>query len=264
MEIIGVHPNSAHPYGESLSAANKTTDTGVPHRALTGNGKRQAFMNYTLNALKFHHKSPEALERIRKTIAALRINGVDTSRLSPYPKNKKTQRGNYAEIVLAEYLEASTTVSLPIYRLRYNPNPDQSMKGDDVLMFDLDSKPIRVIIGESKFRKTPDKAAVEEIVEGLTRSNTGVIPASLTFVADRLFNEGRGDLGQRVLDCAELFMSDRLDVSYVGFLMSNTNAGANIDRSTESGLHNLLMISLGVDSPEVLVDDAFQRLEQDL
>ncbi|MFQ6963494.1 MAG: Hachiman antiphage defense system protein HamA [Oscillospiraceae bacterium] len=44
------------------------------------------------------------------------------------------------------------------YRLRYNTNPDQSMKGDDVLLFDLDSDPVRIVVGESKFRGTPDEA----------------------------------------------------------------------------------------------------------
>jgi len=51
---------------------------------------------------------------------------------------------------LAEYLSSTTDAQLPIYRLRYNTNPDQSMKGDDVLLFDLDAEPVRIIIGESR------------------------------------------------------------------------------------------------------------------
>ena len=44
------------------------------------------------------------------------------------------------------------------------------MKSDDVLLFDLDAAPVRIIVGESKFRTTPDKQAVVDIVDGLVRS----------------------------------------------------------------------------------------------
>jgi hypothetical protein len=54
--------------------------------------------------------------------------------------------------------------------VRYNPNVDQSMKGDDVLAFDLDSHPVRVIVGEAKVRATSTKGSVQEIVTGLVRS----------------------------------------------------------------------------------------------
>jgi hypothetical protein len=36
------------------------------------------------------------------------------------------------------------------------------MKGDDVLAFDLDSHPVRVIVGEAKFRATSTKDSVQE------------------------------------------------------------------------------------------------------
>jgi Cap4 SAVED domain len=90
--------------------------------------------------------------------------------LPRFPIDPSTRKGNLAEVVLAEYLVAATGIVLPIYRLRYNPNIDQSMKGDDVLAFDLDSNPVRIIVGEAKFRGTSTKKAVEEIVDGLARS----------------------------------------------------------------------------------------------
>ena len=104
-----------------------------------------------------------------------------------FPTNASTRKGNLAEVILAEYVVAASGLALPVYRLRYNPNIDQSMKGDDVLAFDLDANPVRIVIGEAKFRGVSTKKAVEEIVEGLVRSYKGGIPASLQFVADRLF-----------------------------------------------------------------------------
>jgi Cap4 SAVED domain len=181
--------------------------------------------------------------------------------LPRFPIDPSTRKGNLAEVVLAEYLVAATGIVLPIYRLRYNPNIDQSMKGDDVLAFDLDSNPVRIIVGEAKFRGTSTKKAVEEIVDGLARSYKAGIPASLQFVADRLFEAGDAPLGERVLACAILFARGNLRLDYVGLLLSDSRAAERVDSATPASLHRLAMISFGVDAPDALVDDCYGDLE---
>jgi hypothetical protein len=264
-KIIGEHP-TGHPYGISLSAIDKLTsdEVRVQHRILSEKGNRDVFMDFTVNALKFHHFDAETLSRRKHLIESFKIKNLKMPSNLLYPTAEKTQRGNFAEIVLAEYLCASTTATLPVYRLRYNPNPQQSMKGDDVLMFDLDSKPARIIVGEAKFRGVPNKQAVTEIIEGLLRSHKAQLPVSLTFVSDRLFERGNSTLGQRVLDCADLIAADKLNIDYVGFLLSNHNGSRHVDKNTTNELHSLMMISLGVNSPREMVREAFQRLEVDL
>ncbi|GHV32387.1 hypothetical protein FACS18949_03140 [Clostridia bacterium] len=183
--IIGEHP-TGHTYGVSLAAYDKQTDSGFQHRELTENGKTDSFLAYTVSALRTHHLSDEELEDRKATIASFKIQGLDYAALSlslsPYPREESMRKGNFAEVVTAEYLEAATSANLPVYRLRYNPNVNQSMKGDDVLLFDLDSDPVRIIVGEAKFRGTPSKSAVAEMVDGLQRSHSGGLPASLPFV----------------------------------------------------------------------------------
>jgi hypothetical protein len=210
-----------------------------------------------------HHASPAALKRTEEHKEAMKLLGFDTeqARLRRFPTNPSTQKGNLAEIVLAEYIVAASGVVLPVYRLRYNPNVDQSMKGDDVLAFDLDMKPVRIIVGEAKFRAAASTAAVEEIVEGLCRSHRGGIPMSLQFVADRLFDSGQVELGRRVLDCAKLFAQGELRIDYVGLLLSDAQAGARVDDATPASLHRLAMISLGVSQPDSLVSACYQELE---
>jgi hypothetical protein len=166
-----------------------------------------------------------------------------------------------AEIVLAEYIVAASSAALPVYRLRYNPNVDQSMKGDDVLAFDLDADPVRIIVGEAKFRGTSANKAVEDIVEGLIRSYKAGVPASLQFVADRLFEAGDAPLGERVLQCAILFARGRLRLDYVGLLLSDDRTAERVDVATPASLHRLAMISLGVHDPDVLIDDCYRDLE---
>lgn len=262
--IIKEHPKS-HPYGISLSATDGATACGCQHRALKENTDQwDAFMDFTVEALRTHHVSDADLQRRKALIDSMKIDGLQLSRILPYPTAEKTQRGNFAEVVLAEYLKAVTDAEMPVYRLRYNPNIQQSMKGDDVLLFDLDSDPVRIIVGESKFRGTPSKATVDEIITGLKRSHEGKLPVSLMFVVNRLFDEGNQELGEKVLQCTRLIMADKLTIDYIGFLMSNGYTDRNIYRSTTDELHNLLMISLAMSAPENVVKEAYERLEAEL
>jgi hypothetical protein len=178
------------------------------------------------------------LQRLGHTTAAA---GVQR-----FPRNASTRKGNLAEIVLAEYIVATSHAGLPVYRLRYNPNVDQSMKGDDVLAFDLDSEPVRIVIGEAKFRGTSTKAAVDEMIAGLVRSNRTGLPASLAFVGERLYDAGQHELADRVMHCVILFSEDRLQLDYVGLLMSDAQSEARVNRHTPTDLRRLAVISLGL------------------
>lgn len=263
MSIINQHPDGANPFAVSLVSNDCMTISGVAHRALEENGHSDILLKYMEDALQKHHISPDALQRHMDLITSLKIANLPIPR-SPYPQTLTTQKGNFAEVFLAEYLSSTTDTQLPIYRLRYNTNPDQSMKGDDVLLFDLDSDPVRIIVGESKFRSVPDKQSVVDIVDGLVRSNKAGLPVSLMFVAERLFQENKPELGQKVQNCAMLFATNKLRIDYVGLLMSNHNAKNHINKHTDNKLHNLLMISLGMQDPQIIVKHAFEGLENNL
>ncbi|GHV47435.1 hypothetical protein FACS189499_04940 [Clostridia bacterium] len=71
-------------------------------------------------------------------------------------------------------------------------------------------------------------------------------------------------MAKKVLDCAELFATNKLDIYYVGLLLSNTDASTYMQKNVKSTLHNLLVISLGVSEPVRLVQRAFDELEGEL
>jgi hypothetical protein len=261
--IIKNHPNGSDPLAISLQSNDIVTETGVPHRELIDTNHSDIFLKYMLPLLRIHHIKPNILEELKANIKLLKTPYIPLQ-LSPYPRNPNTRKCNFAEIFLAEYLKSTTDTKLPVYRLRFNPNKEESMKGDDVLLFDLDSTPVKIIVGEAKFRETPSKETVIEIVETLVRSNKEGLPISLTFVANRLFEEHNYELWWKVLNCSVLFSSDQLEIDYVGLLMSNMNANKHINRHTTNELHNLLMISLGMIKPEQTIEKAFNQLETEL
>jgi len=134
------------------------------------------------------------------------------------------------------------------------------MKGDDVLAFDLDSRPVRVIVGEAKFRGTPTITHVREIAEALLRSYRAGVPASLQFVAACLYEQGRNELAERIDECAVLFAQRMLRIQYVGMLMSNMDVQRRVHEGTPNALRNLVMLSLSLENPEQFVGACFDGL----
>ncbi len=170
--ILGPHPANDSIFAECLNATDGITDGGAAHRTLKEiGGKRKKLVLEAREMLIRHHVSDEAKERDKKRVDAMTKLGFkkEALKLKRFPTSDTTQKGNFAEIILAEDVLAATDSTLPIYRLRYNPNVDQSMKGDDVLAFDLDDDPVRLIVGEAKFRKRSSGQVVSEIMESLRK-----------------------------------------------------------------------------------------------
>lgn len=265
--VIGEHPDGESMFSTTLNAEDMETESGTPHRSLSKNSQdNKKFIQSIRTLLVAHHISPEAAKRYAATKEAMKDLGHEQTyeRMSRFPINENTQKGNLAEIVLAEYIAESGNLSIPIYRLRFNPNIDQAMKGDDVLAFDLDSEPVRILVGESKFRQKSSKAAVEDIVSGLLKSHQGGLPASLQFVADRLFEQQNFDLGQKVLNCSLHFVKGQLRLDYIGFLMSDKKTSEKIQEYKDGILHRLVMISLNLDNPNSIIEPCFDKLEEEL
>ncbi|MGE4193305.1 MAG: Hachiman antiphage defense system protein HamA [Pseudodesulfovibrio sp.] len=262
--LIGIHPRGKHILGDLFEANDSQTQTGVPHRLLNEvDDGRESLVKCLREAIVRHHASPEMLARDKKRREAMEALGYGDKQdtMSRFPRNVTTQKGNLTEIVLAEYIEASSDAQIPVYRLRYNPNVDQAMKGDDILAFDFDSNPVRVIVGESKFRKTSAKKAVEDIVDGLEKSHKAGVPVSLQFVADRLFEEGNDELAKKVLNCSLLFAMNRLQIDYVGFMLSDMKCSHTMCINTPPSLRRLVVMSLDMDSPESIIEPCFKGLE---
>ena len=133
------------------------------------------------------------------------------------------------------------------------------MKGDDVLAFDLNSNPVRVLVGEAKFRSTSTKVVVGELVDALEKSHSGNVPASLQFVADRLFESGQDELGAKVAECNTLFAQGRLQLDYVGLLVSNKHAHAHVSATAQSIVQRLAVMSLVLPNPEEVVADCYAK-----
>lgn len=204
-----------------------------------------------------HHLSDKKKQSIERKKELLRKYSYDkvASELKIFPSNDNTKKGNLGEIILSEYLSETNGIDILVYKLHYNSNIDQAMKGDDVILV----SPKTFLIGESKFRSNPQKADVESAIENM--KNELSLPLSLSFVAEILKEKGQEDLADLIEDVQFNIVTEDISIKNIGFLMSTKKVKQVVERHLNYRNKELLFISLGIDKPVEFLNDAFFRAE---
>lgn len=273
--LIGVHPVTPHIYGMWWESTDLPTVGNKKHRKLEEIvGVRNTAVDQLAKWIVSYHVHSHSLKVIEqkkleeRKKAILSKHGLERyiDKMRLLPKADKTKKGNLGEIVLIEYLKESKGFVPIIHKLQYNPNSDQSMKGDDVLLFNPKDLYSEVIYGECKFRSTPSKKVVEDIVENLQGMKR--LPVSMEFIANILEDRGQTDLADSITELHIKVESGVVPVTNVGFLIStksDARPGEDTTKQVEKYLnatnHRLVMISLGVDNPVQIVEDAFYKAD---
>ena len=267
--LIGEHPKVPHIFGLWWNSTDLPSTERKKHRQLTENpAVRDTAINQLAQWIVESHVTDFNLGLLERQKAILEKHdlGRYVDCLNLLPKSDTTQKGNLGEIVLIEYLKESRGFTPYIHKLHYNPNPEQSMKGDDVLMFNPNDINAEVLYGECKFRRIPTSKVVGEIVgnlEGLKK-----LPISLNFVANRMSEAGEHDLAEQIIDLQVKIYNGEVPVTNVGFLISKSSkrvdhgTSAIVESNLDTSNPRLVMISLGVENPEDIGTRAFQKAEE--
>ncbi len=259
-KLIGRHPADHVFFSKCIACEDLPTISTKIHRKLTELDKHKIICNIDLiiDYIIRHHLSYDDIERKRKILKGMGLERCSEKDWN-LPSSDKTQKANFAEILLSEYLTSCSNLPLLVYRLRYNPNIDQSMKGDDVLLIEVNDFK-KIIIGEAKLRTNPDKSVIEEIIKGV--DNKKGLPISLSFIANIVQNENK-KLAENIERLNSAISTEKINIVNVGFLLGNLNASNCIELYDDSHIdnpynYNLLFISLGIDHPENLVTESFK------
>lgn len=268
-KLIGCHPTAPHIYGVWLSSTDLPASGNKKHRKTEEiNGTRDAAISVLAQWLVDYHVHKHSKSVIARKSAILKKHELDDfiDKMKLLPKLENTKKGNLGEIVLIEYLKESRGFEPIVHKLQYNTNVDSAMKGDDVLMFNTKDLFSEVIYGECKFRSSPSKKVVDDIVENLQGAKR--LPASLEFVANILDDRGETDLADNITELHQKIEDGTVPVTNVGFLISTKSdirEGQDTTKQVEKHLKTsnprLVMISLGIDNPVQVVDEAFKRAE---
>lgn len=259
-EILGLHPINHHVIGEWLDYEDKEPTETSCIRVLS---EKKPFDDaliepFSKNLIDYHY-TPATINSLKKKFEKLGLKEFGTyyAQSRNLPQNVNTRKGNAVEVLMTEYsLAAINKLDLTYaHRFRYNPNVDQSMKGDDMLIVDFsDEANPTIYIGEAKFRKTVDKAVLEDVKKSLAKDK---MPLSLTFLRDRF--ENVDDNKYAKLD--DLFIQELsdYDIRYIGFIVGDKNAGKNVEEKWECDNPKHIMLVLSLDEPEEFVKQAFDK-----
>ena len=259
-EILGLHPINHHVIGEWLDYEDKEPTETSCIRVLS---EKKPFGDaviepFSKNLIDYHY-TPATINSLKKKFEKLGLKEFGTyyAQSRNLPQNVNTRKGNAVEVLMTEYsLAAIDKLDLTYaHRFRYNPNVDQSMKGDDMLIVDFsDEANPTIYVGEAKFRKTVDKAVLEDVKKSLAKDK---MPLSLTFLRDRF--ENVDDNKYAKLD--DLFIQELsdYDIRYIGFIVGDKNAGKNVEEKWECDNPKHIMLVLSLDEPEEFVKQAFDK-----
>lgn len=261
-KLIGTHPDSSHIFWKWLVSEDKNNNWGEYHRSLTElpDNHRGEVIEWLAEKIIKHHYDDNSIERLKLKYWELWFPQY-AQQMRKIPKTDTVKKGNATEIILLEYIESSLNKELTkIYRLRYNPNVDQSMKWDDVLLVDLGTSlnESKIYLGESKFRKTPDTDAINAIIDSLRDDK---MPLSWTFLISNLASI---DL-QLANKLDDLILSDikgRWNLVYVWMLLSNTSTSDKVEAVSFGSSSAMVFVSIGIQNPEDIISASFDKAEQ--
>lgn len=259
-EILGLHPSKHPVIGTWLDYEDKEpTETSCVRILSEKDACDEAVIEPFAKCLIDFHYSPASIKALKKRFEQLGLPEFASyyAQSRKLPQNSKTQKGNAVEVLMTEYsLAAINKPDLTFaHRFRYNPNVDQSMKGDDMLIVDFsDEKNSVIYLGEAKFRKTVDTTVLKDIQKALAKDK---MPLSLTFLRDQY--EKLNDEIYEKLDNVLLQKLSEYDIRYVGFIVGDKNAADKVEEKWVCNNPKHIMLVLPLDNPEDFIAQVYDK-----
>jgi hypothetical protein len=140
--------------------------------------------------------------------------------LADVPDDIRYRHGIFGEILAAEYMIQVEGHVVPVYRLQYRTHPYHSMPGEDVIALEsLDGRD-RLRVAEAKTRQEYRGAMVTDACSQIRATGAKPRPESLSFILDRLDEQGKHELFDRVLGLVDPAGSGEPARSYLIFLVT--------------------------------------------
>lgn len=264
INLIGNHPNKDHPLGAWLKANDIPVTATKCHRELTekNDEENDDLILWMANKLISHHYSSFRLKQLKKKYTELGFEKY-AEQNRKLPIADKVKKGNATEILLTEYIQSTLGRELiKVFKLKYNPNVDQAIKGDDTLMVDIfeqeSGSDLKIYLGESKFRSTPSKDAVNDISNSLEKEK---MPLSYSFLVEEIAKSNEV-LALNLDDFIVQDIKDKGQLIYTGLLFSNQNTSANVERNLDNDNPELIFISIGIQDPSNFINLVFEKANE--
>lgn len=191
-----------------------TTLSAVPTKLELG-------IKATAKIVPTHYASAERLSGLLKRLGKPKVAAYIQSKL---PKTKNIRSGDLGEILAASYVNELTSFGFVLNRLRWKDHRNMAMRGDDVLGIRKGSSGnAEFLKGEVKSSVALTAATVTKARGALKANNNRPSAHALSFVADRLHDQGQKALAD-LIDDAQLKAQIPLNrVSHMLFTFSGND-----------------------------------------
>ena len=264
INLIGNHPNTDHPLGAWLNSNDIPVTATKCHRELTEKNAEEndELILWMANKLISHHYSNFRLEQLKKKYTELGFEKY-AEQNRKLPIADKVKKGNATEILLTEYIQSTLGRELiKVFKLKYNPNVDQAIKGDDTLMVDLleqeGGDALKIYLGESKFRTTPSKQVVDDVSSSLEKEK---MPLSYSFLVEEIA-KNNVELALKLDDFIVQDIKDKGQLIYTGLILSNEHTSRFVENNLNNDNPELIFISIGIQNPENFINLVFEKANE--
>ncbi len=225
--------------------------------------KRTHAVGVLAEALPGYYADPDRLSGLLNRLGRPAVASYVQEKL---PTSKQIRSGDLGEVLCNAYVIEGTVFKLGIKRLRWKDHRNMSMRGEDVLAFNLNGpgRTLNVLKAEVKSRAAMSTSVIEEARSALDSNSDLPSAHAISFVADRL--TGAADMELRnALD--DTLLKDGLKASQVTHMLF-TFSGNNPSKLLTTNLTNYAgktkqsYVALQVDSHQIFVKDVFEAVKK--
>jgi len=202
-------------------------------------------------------------ERYARILDRLGKPGAAAYLRDKLPKSKKTRSGDLGEIIAISYIEEQTVWDQTVMKLRWKDHREMAMRGDDLLAVGIDDEnKTQFLKGESKSRATLSAAPITAARAALNKDDGRPTPHALSFLADRLYEEGREEIADRI-DKAQ-YVDGIYDeqISHMIFTFSGNDPTTFLETDLNNYTGNVYQFSVGlrIGTHQTFIKDVFDKV----
>lgn len=163
------------------------------------------------------------------------------------PSDKKSRSGELGEILATEFVNSSRLpFEVPIHRLVWKDGRELAMRGEDLVGFHFNSKPLGFLKGEAKSRKSLSAAVVAEARVSLKKNDGLPLAHTLSYITERLFEADEDEKAGII----ERYVRERLpnpsQVSHLIFTFSQNDPSEFLQNDAKQACNPIKHYAVGL------------------
>lgn len=222
-------------------------------------GSRNQIRDCLSQALIDHHMNRQ---RLADRLATLGYEGVAQFIKSELPRDDRTRKGNFGEIVASEHLIQRHGYTMPVFKIRFRDSYNMPMRGEDIVAFEMDAKNHikSVIIGEAKTIQRFRRATLKHAHERL-RIAYRPRPMTLSMLAEILYDRGNDTFALEIDRVSDRLMKRAFPRSNWIFMITERQArdAFRILEEEDDLVPNLNCVSLALEELTEFINDLFDN-----